>query len=164
MAGDVVTFCVGGNCSEYTSVDFELVSGDTVFTSDSSRVMHISYRANSEGQSLLKFSFVNDDTQETEACFYLHTSTATGVPEVTSRSLVSAYPNPAVSSVNISYRADSPDAVLVIRNLLGTEMYRQPVSGKGMANVSLADFPAGVYVYGIMEKGRTTSFKKLIVK
>lgn len=164
MAGDAVTFCVGGNCSEYTSVDFELAAGDTVFTSDSSRVMHVSYRANSEGQSLLKFSFVNDDTQETEACFYLHTSTAVGVPEVTSRSLVSAYPNPAVSSVNISYRTDSPDAVLVIRNLLGTEMFRQQVSGKGMANVSLADFPAGVYVYGIMEKGRTTSFKKLIVK
>ena len=162
--GDVIEFCVGGSCNAYTSVDFELLAGETVHISDTLKVLHITYVSNSEGSSRVKFSFVNDDTQVTEGCFYLHTFTPNGVPSITSRSVVSAYPNPATTSVNISYRTEDPDAVLVVRNLLGTELYRQPVSGKGIANVSLADFPAGVYVYGVMEKGKTTSFKKLIVK
>ena len=67
--------------------------------------------------------------------------------------------------MNIRYKVENPQgANLVIRNLLGSEVYRQAVQGEGRVVVSTSDLAAGIYVYGIEEKGRMLITKKLLVK
>ncbi len=168
IEGDVLTFCVGGSCSENTSAEFMVMSGDTIGLDDTSMVFHADYSSvNTDGSSnsLVKFTFYNTDNEEDAVTFYLYASQSVGIEHHEPVCQVSAYPNPATTAVNVRYKTSSnADSYLVIRNLVGSEVYRQPVFGEGKVQISTADMASGIYVYGIEEKGRMLAVKKLLVK
>ena len=166
VPGDALTFCVGGTCVEQQSGEFELAVGQVVNAEDvSNGSFHADYACNSQGTSLVKFTFFNTDDLDDEVNFYVYASTTLGVSQHVAAVQAFAYPNPATTVVNISYKVEhAQSANLVIRNLLGGEVYRQPVQGEGRAVVSTSDLAAGIYVYGIEEKGRMVVAKKLLVK
>lgn len=166
VPGDELTFCVGGTCVEQQSGEFELAAGATVAEEDvSNGSFHADYTCHSQGTSVVRFTFFNTDNPQDEVNFYVYASTALGVPQHVATVQASAYPNPATTFVNIRYKVENPQgANLVIRNLLGSEVYRQAVQGEGRVVVSTSDLAAGIYVYGIEEKGRMLITKKLLVK
>lgn len=167
-SGDMLTFCVGGSCSQTLSGEFEVVAGDTITMADSSMVFHVDYTAAAPhvlGSSKIMFTFYNTEVDDDAVTFYLVVTPDVGVPQYEAMNLVSAYPNPATSVVNIHYRVpDSHAASLVVRNIVGSEVYRQEISGEGKALLSTSDMAPGIYVYGIEENGRLLNLKKLIVK
>jgi len=166
VPGDELTFCVGGTCVEQQSGEFELAPGETVNAEDvSNGSFHADYTCHSQGTSVIRFTFFNTDNPEDEVSFYVYASTALGVPQHTAEVQAHAYPNPATTMVNIRYKVENPQgAHLVIRNILGSEVYRESVQGEGRSVVSTSDLAPGIYVYGIEEKGSMLITKKLLVK
>lgn len=166
VPGDELTFCVGGTCVEQQSGEFELAPGETINAEDvSNGSFHADYVCNSQGTSVIRFTFFNTDDPSDEVNFYVYASTALGVQQHVAAVQASAYPNPATTSVNIRYKVENPQgAHLVIRNILGGEVYRQAVQGEGRAVVSTSELTPGIYVYGIEEKGKMLVTKKLLVK
>lgn len=166
VPGDALTFCVGGTCVEQQSGEFELPAGATVDAEDvSNGSFHADYTCHSQGTSVIKFTFYNTEDPSDEVNFYVYASTALGVSEHVAAVQAYAYPNPATTTVNIRYKVENPQgANLVIRNILGGEVYSQAVQGEGRAVVSTSDLAPGIYVYGIEEKGRMLVTKKLLVK
>lgn len=166
VPGDELTFCVGGTCVEQQSGEFELAAGATVDAEDvDNGSFHADYTCHSQGTSIVKFTFFNTDDPSDEVNFYVYASTSLGVPQHVAAVQASAYPNPATTFVNIRYKVENPQgANLVIRNILGGEVYRQAVQGEGRVEVSTSDLAPGIYVYGIEEKGKMLVTKKLLVK
>ncbi|MBO4488507.1 MAG: T9SS type A sorting domain-containing protein [Bacteroidales bacterium] len=166
VSSDAITFCVGGTC--YTgnlSQELYLNPGQTWGLDDETNVFHASYSHQAAGNQRVRFTIVNSDDANDTISFIIHYTTTTGVQDVPSVTKLSAYPNPASSSVTLEYSASNVhNAFLVIRNLTGMEVYRTPVSISGKSTVDVSSFRAGVYFYGIESDGRMLSSKKLLVK
>ncbi len=160
------TFCISTSCCEYQSPEFQILAGDTISDIDGA-ALHLIYNAPSVGQSLYRFTFQNTDVQTDATVFYARYTHPVGVRAHTQTPVVLAYPNPATVSsfVNISYKVpEATGASLVVRNLVGGEVFRQPVRGEGTLKVDLSGFKPGVYVYGLEVQGGMTGMRKLLVK
>lgn len=169
VEGDDLTFCVGGSCSSTMSGEFFVMMGDTITTDNENMVFHADYTCSpshpGNENSITKFTFYNTDDESDAVYFYLKSTTNVGVQQFEASQQVSAYPNPATTSVNISFRTSTDEgANLIIRNIVGSEVYRQHVSGEGKVLVSTADMAPGIYVYGLEQNGVMNSVKKLLVK
>ena len=167
-SGDVLTFCVGGSCSQTLSGEFEVEARDTITMADSSMVFHVDYTAVKPhvlASSRIMFTFYNTDDDNDAISFYLVVAPGTGVQQHEAVNMVSAYPNPATSVVNIQYHLSNGNAAnLVIRNIVGSEIYREEIYGEGKTTISTSDMAPGVYFYGVEENGKMMGTKKLLVK
>lgn len=167
--GDALTFCVGGSCSQTLSGEFMVMSDDTISLEDSAMVFHADYTAaipHVLGSSRVKFTFFNTDDEEDAVSFILVAiPSEVGISQYESVCQVSAYPNPATTMVNVRYNVGhGSDNHLVIRNLVGSEVYREAVYGEGKTVVATSNMAPGIYVYGIEQNGRMQSVRKLVVK
>lgn len=81
---------------------------------------------------------------------------------------LSAYPNPAVNNVKLSYSIPSnySNAEISVRNMVGKTVKTIPakIGVKSVANISTMELPNGVYFYSIVADGVTLSTKKLVVR
>ena len=78
-----------------------------------------------------------------------------------------AYPNPAISFVNIDYALNKSykNARISICNILGMNVYEQSLTAQeGTATVDVSDFAQGVYFYTIQVDGKSVETKKLIIR
>ena len=82
---------------------------------------------------------------------------AEGINEVASSALT-AYPNPAHGTVNVSYDVAQP-STLAVYDMQGRVVRSLSVNGSG--NAAIDNLAAGFYTYGIMG---SSSMQKLIVK
>jgi len=74
----------------------------------------------------------------------------------------SVYPNPAHSTINISYKY-LDNAQLIIYNAAGKKMMSHKLPGaSGMEQVDIRGLAAGVYVYSIVSGGRVLLEEKLV--
>ena len=113
----------------------------------------------------MRFTFRNSDDASDVYSFYVRFAESVGVRSNTIPVKLSASPNPASSRVTISYAiSDSSDDFLVIKNLLGVELYRIKTDGSGKYILDVSSFKPGVYFYGLESKGRILTAKKLLVK
>jgi hypothetical protein len=90
---------------------------------------------------------------------------ATG-PADSAFSLSGAYPNPASETVAYAYTlpTDSPTADLVLRDLLGREVARQPLAARaGEVRVSVRHLPVGFYTSSLETGGSRFFGQKLTV-
>lgn len=164
LPGAASTFCVSTSCCEFQSPEFQLYAGDSVGDSDE-QALHLIYMSPSAGQSIYRFVFQNSDDANDAATFYVRYTQAAGVQSALTAPALSAYPNPAVSSVRISYNAShSSDSYVVIRNLAGKEVFRAPANSEGRSIVNVSSFSSGVYLYGLESDGRMVVAKKLLIK
>ncbi|MCR4680203.1 MAG: T9SS type A sorting domain-containing protein [Bacteroidales bacterium] len=161
---DNATFCVGSSCSSYLSSEFELQPGDTITRMDL-MAFHIVYESNTSGEYLGKYTFFNADNESDATSVFVHATAPTGLTSHQDQVAVFACPNPATDNVYISYNTvGSPNAYVVVKNLLGSEIYRQQVTGEGKIGFSVASLSPGIYFYGLEQAGRMTSVRKLLVK
>ena len=165
VPGDGLLFCVGGTCVQTVSGEFVLSAGDIITEENTSMVFHADYTANSHGTSIVRFTFYNTDDDEDAVSFYLKASTSLGIQHHALPVRLTAYPNPATSVVNFRYHVPGADAAnLVVRNIVGSEIYRQEIIGEGKLTVPTSEMAPGVYFYGVEENGRMLVTKKLLVK
>lgn len=163
--GASTTFCIAGTCYPGAqSQEIFLYEGDAVTLEDEENVFHATYNYTQSGNSIVKYTFYNTEADNDAISFYVAYTVGVGVNDAVNANVLRAYPNPAVSSVNIDYTTSCANAQLVIKNLAGAVVYKTKVYGSGKVNVSLADFKAGVYIYGLECNGRMQQTKKLVVK
>lgn len=163
LPGATSTFCVSTSCCEFQSPEFQIAAGDTVGDADAG-ALHLIYNSPSAGQSIYRYVFRNSDDENDSTSFYVRYTQEVGIQAVPAAAL-SAYPNPAVSTVKISYSAaGTEDFYVVIRNLAGKEVFRAPASVEGRTIVNVSSFSSGIYLYGLENNGRMVVVKKLIVK
>ena len=81
---------------------------------------------------------------------------------------LTAYPNPATSSVTIAYdlsNLSSADTRVVITNLVGSKVAVRPIAGtSGKVSMDISNLDSGIYFYSIESAGKVVSTKKLIVR
>jgi len=160
------TFCVGGTCYVGNmSQELYLGPGASWDLSDETNVFHATYGHPTAGNQSVRYLFVNSDDPNDTTAFTINYTTTTGISDVAKVNKLTAYPNPATTSVTVDYDLrNASNAYVVIRNLTGMEVYRASASASGKSVVDVTSLRAGVYFYGIESDGRMLSSKKLLVK
>lgn len=121
-----------------------------------------------EGTTSVDYTFISGDFSTTLTVNYTYTSTGINNSDLHVNSLT-AYPNPATTSVTVAYdlsgfRANS-DARLVITNLVGSKVAVRSLNGtSGKVSLDLSGLDAGIYFYSVEANGQSISTRKLIVK
>lgn len=80
--------------------------------------------------------------------------------------LASPYPNPASEEVNVAFKLPNGarDAHLVVRNTLGAEVVRKPLSPLAeKAMINLQGFAPGIYFISLYADGQKPSTKRFVV-
>ncbi|MEG1762705.1 MAG: T9SS type A sorting domain-containing protein [Bacteroidales bacterium] len=78
---------------------------------------------------------------------------------------VKVYPNPATSNVQFNFTLPTlAQAKLVFRNINGSVIKTENITGLNTKNVNLNGMATGLYFYSIEQNGATLSVGKLIVK
>jgi len=162
----VVTFCAGGTCYVANeSQELYLAPGATLGSDEANNRFHSSFSSQTAGTYSVRYKFVNVDDPNDTIAFFINYNTTTGISEMAKVNRLSAYPNPATSSVTLEYDVNNAsNSFVVIRNLTGMEVYRAAASASGKTFVDVTSLRAGVYFYGIESDGRILSSKKLLVK
>ena len=165
--GHMIQFCLFGTCvaNLTTPIAFELNGHETVTEADE-RVMHFTFTPTETGVSTVGFVFENDNDTTEHPVIYVQYYSTTRVQDAPDFASVRAYPNPATAGVNVEYDPNlASRASLVIKNLAGAVVCRQPLSETGKSYVSLSELRSGVYFYGIEDaSGKMLCTKKLLVR
>jgi hypothetical protein len=76
-----------------------------------------------------------------------------------------AAPNPANTVSGISYHTDvNKNPKLVIYDLLGTKVFEAKLLQKqGAYLINVSEFNQGIYMYSLIENGKTVATRKLVV-
>ena len=121
-----------------------------------------------EGTTTVDYTFTSGSFSVSVRVNYIYSSTGIGNSDIRVNSLT-AYPNPASTSVTVSYDLSglrtSNDTRLVITNLVGSKVAVRSLNGvSGKISMDLSGLDAGIYFYSIEANGQAISTRKLIVK
>jgi len=118
------------------------------------------------GSSTITYTFFdqNNPTDQASASITFDVLTA-GVNEVSKGSLSTAIPNPANSFANINYSVPAlKNGKLVVYNMLGTVVKEYRLTNtQATVLLSTSELSSGVYVYSLINDGKSVSTKKLVV-
>ncbi len=160
---EIWSICTGLLCvSGTTSAPFT-IEGNGVYDD-----VHIDYTVPADAPTgLFKISVYDTNNTSVRFEFYtrVYNKNNTGIAEASQSCLVNAFPNPAVSTVSISYSNADANSLLVVYNMTGTVVREVPLNdGEGCMQVDVSSLPAGVYMYGIKSRANVYGIKKLVVK
>ncbi len=118
------------------------------------------------GASTITYTFFdqNNPSDQASASITFDVLTA-GINEISRGTLSTANPNPANSFANISYSVPVlKNGKLVVHNMLGTVVkeYRL-TNAQASVLLSTSELSSGVYVYSLINDGKSVSTKKLVV-
>ena len=169
VSGSYNIFCIGGQCYDASinasSSPMILQPGEN---SDGSGFHFLYNPCGNEGTTSVDYTFISGGFSTTLTVNYTYTSTGINNSDLHVNSLT-AYPNPATTSVTVAYdlsgfRANS-DARLVITNLVGSKVAVRSLNGtSGKVSLDLSGLDAGIYFYSVEANGQSISTRKLIVK
>jgi len=113
-----------------------------------------------------RFFDVNNASDNADICLYF--DIGTGIPTVITpqqNALSVASPNPANNWSEVSYYADvTKNPKLMVCDLLGGKIFETNLLQKqGVYILNVADFKQGIYLYSLIENGKTVATKKLVV-
>lgn len=157
-----------GNCTEGTFAGPVTLNPNEEYTE-----FDIAYYPSNTNTVILKVNIMKavatEGEYETLESFYVKYYDEVGLEEAKATSLsLSAYPNPAVNNVKVSYSipANYSNAEISIRNMVGKTVKTIPakIGVKSVANINTAELPNGVYFYSIIADDTTISTKKLVVR
>lgn len=160
---EIWSICTGMLCmSGYTSAPFT-IEGNGVYDD-----VHIDFSVPADAPTgLFKISVYDTNSVSVRFDFYarVYNKNNTGINEARQNSFVNAYPNPATSTVSISYSNADANSQLVIYNMTGSVVRDMTLDGsEGCMQVDVSSLPAGVYMYGIKSRANVYGIKKLVVK
>lgn len=152
------------NCSESPIVTYFPDSVDDGLTferylylngTDSSKVAFIKVI---NGEHLWYDAPSNDISYLSEICkFFINSMTfPTNINEVSEKTLVSVYPNPASLVLNIAVNADR--VYVEIYDVIGNKVFAGDVN-KGIDRINISDLKSGVYVLKVIETSRVSECK-----
>lgn len=167
VPGSYNLFCIGDACYEASTSSTPLVlqPGE----SSDGRFFHMLYNpGGTEGTTTVKYVFTSGDYQDSVTVNYIYGNVGVEEAAVSVNSLT-AYPNPATSSVTIAYdlsnMRNSADTRVVITNLVGSKVAVRPIAGtSGKVSMDISNLDSGIYFYSIESAGKVVSTKKLIVR
>ncbi len=122
-----------------------------------------------EGITLVKYIFYDNNNPSDKVYFLMdfYAGPNVGIADVDKTAKLAAYPNPATTMLKIDYVAEKmPNgAQLVMYNIAGQKVFSQTIEdASSTVNVSVVDFPKGVYMYRIEANGYQTASKKVVVQ
>lgn len=158
-----IEFCLSSCYSGSESDIFTMTAGEEYSERDG---MHVNFTPEVYGTSLLRFRIQNVDNVEDEFPFYVSFSSATGIRQMASENGLRAYPNPATTGVTVEYNSNrAANSYVVIKNITGSEVYKQEAASSGKMYVSTSNLKPGIYFYGLEDvDGKMICAKKLLVK
>ncbi|TSA24120.1 MAG: T9SS C-terminal target domain-containing protein [Bacteroidetes bacterium] len=121
---------------------------------------------NNAGQSVIRYTFYDEKNPNDSVCFQaLYNAYPLGIESHRgSATLSNAYPNPANTQATFRYAVErDANAVLLVRNLLGSTMAEEVLTGSGEVRISTRDLSEGIYFYSLQVNGQTQSTRKLVV-
>ncbi len=89
--------------------------------------------------------------------------TATGVEEIAGKSAITLFPNPASTILNMHQSTPSPNQQLIITDLLGTEVYKEMLTGIDNT-ISISTWSAGIYFYEVRTEKESARGKFVVQK
>lgn len=160
---EIMSMCTGMLCmSGYSSAPFR-VEGNSVYDE-----VHIDFIVPADAApGLFKFSVYDTNIVSVSFDFYarVYNKNSVGIAEANQDCFVNAFPNPAVSTVNVSYSNADANSELVVYNMTGSVVREVSLNGsEGCMQVDVSSLPAGVYMYGIKSRANVYGIKKLVVK
>ena len=93
----------------------------------------------------------------------LASDNSTGINETKTQEDISIYPNPASTLLNIHQSIPSPNQQLIITDLLGTEVYKELLTGIDNT-ISISTWSAGLYFYEVRSTNESARGKFVIQK
>jgi hypothetical protein len=124
--------------------------------------------AGMQGQSRVKYVVYNGANRNDSTGFeVIFLSTPTGTDEYLNAGLnLKAHPNPANSVVKFTLpELTGANAAVVVKNVVGQEICRIPVSGKSKEIVwDVSTCSNGIYFYSLESSGQSRSTSKLIIQ
>jgi uncharacterized repeat protein (TIGR03803 family) len=88
----------------------------------------------------------------------------TGIKTLKNKNAISVYPNPASSTITIHQSSPSPNQQLLITNILGEEIYHQPISNSTQTTINISQWSNGVYFYQLKSDKETLQGKFVVEK
>ncbi len=113
-----------------------------------------------------KFFDKNNASDYVEICFYVDVTTGmANVNASQANPLSVASPNPANALSGVNYYTDvTRHPQLVIYSLLGTKVFETKLmQQQGACIINVSGFEQGIYLYSLIENGKTVATKKLVV-
>lgn len=164
--GHELLFCVAGNCYSLEATPSVTLQATQVVEPEDEMSFHFNCEFGATGETTVKVYAINQADAFDVNNVYVKFYNATAVADRNMESSMSAYPNPATTSVTVKYNPSMADnANLVIKNITGSVVYRQPASATGKMTVNTADLKSGIYFYGLEgANGSMICTKKLLVK
>ncbi len=120
-----------------------------------------------QGQSRVKYTVYNGANRNDSTSFdVIFAATPTGMDENISAGEVKAHPNPADENVRFSVpNLTGSLASIVIKNVVGQEICRIPVTGNPGENIlDVTAWSNGIYFYSLESAGQIRSTHKLIIQ
>ncbi len=163
-----LAFCVNENCYATDVTPTMTFQANETIEANDARSFHFNFEPASTGETTVRIYARNVADETDEATFYVHYyyNDGTGVDERTTSTALKAYPNPASNQVTIEYGTEQVTGTqLVIKNIAGAVVYREEASPSGKMIISVTEFKAGLYFYGLADQyGKMICAKKLLVK
>jgi hypothetical protein len=165
VANTMNTFCWGLCYPPTTYVSPETVTIDAHATNSTDFIGEYSPTGFS-GASTVRYVFYDDANPSDSVCFNVEYSAfPLAINELGVAGIASAYPNPANSTLNVVYKSNIANAVLAIRNVLGTTVLEMPLTGTaGKVAVNVSGLKEGIYFYSLMENGQSLVTRKVVIR
>ena len=168
VSGSYNTFHLGECCDPSITVapvPFILQPGES---SDGTGFHFLYNPCGKEGTTTVEYTFSSGSSSTILRVNYIYSIDGISSAFIRVNSLT-AYPNPATTSVTVSYDLSgflpSNDVHLVITNLVGSKVAVHSLTGtSGKVVMDLNSLDAGIYFYSIEANGKAVSTRKLIVK
>lgn len=165
-SGHELLFCVNGSCYPLEATPSVTLASGQVIDPEDPMSFHFNCEFGATGETTVKVYALNQANASDVNGVYVKYFNATSVADRNASETLSAYPNPATTSVTVKYNtAMANHTDLVIKNITGSVVYRQPASATGKMTVNTANLKSGIYFYGLEgANGSMLCTKKLLVK
>lgn len=166
VEGTMNYFCVFERClgpDDYVSSAY-VVGGNSQVKPEGVFSSHYMPDGNS-GVSKIHYRFFDVNNVYDEVSFTITFDGTTAINELDNTSKISAFPNPATSSVQFSFdNSELNNSRLVIYNAVGKEALSIHADNTDMLNVDISNLPKGVYLYRLEGESKMSKTSKLIIQ
>ena len=153
--------CVGEHCYSPNNMSPHTESLDVGNTAD----LSLEYKPNGYSDpAVIDFKIHKLGDEDELITFSINWTIATGIDEISNKSSLIAYPNPANDNVKISYKV-SETSEIIFYNIVGEQVKKFRVSaGANQIDVETSALPSGTYFYSMISDSKITETKRLVIK
>jgi len=153
-------FCVGTHCyaPNFSQPATESLDGNEA-------LLILDYKTNGTTESaVVDYKIYQEGDESVSFTFSIAYDNTTAIEDITTTRVLSAYPNPANSNVNISYDSHE-DAQIILYNIVGNPVKKFDISaGSETLNIETSELSSGTYFYSISSQSGLTETKRLVIK